>query len=263
MCSPQHFAGESITKQAIAAMEKIIYERMLGSEHGHWWFVGRRKIITALLHKLPLPKGARILEAGCGTGGNLGMLSQFGMVFAFEPDTMALNYSQAKGVGEIRQGSLPHDIPYPAEEFDLVAALDVLEHVDQDMQSLESLLRFVKPGGWLLITVPAFQKLWSAHDVLHHHKRRYSKTQLFALLKNPHATVELISYFNTWLFPVAAAARWYKKLLKKQTSAEDNIPPAMINRLFAGIFASERFLLGRVPMPVGLSLVMLVQKTGS
>jgi SAM-dependent methyltransferase len=243
-------------------MEKIIYERMSSSEQEHWWFVGRRKIVSSLLRKLSLPPDARILEAGCGTGGNLEMFSQFGKVSAFEPDAMAFSRSQAKKIGEIRQGSLPNDIPYPAGSFDLVAALDVLEHVDQDKQSLESLLRFIKPGGWLLITVPAFQGLWSVHDILHHHKRRYSKARLLALFQNPDIRIELLSHFNTWLFPLALMFRWYKKLMKKQDSREDSVPPTPINRLFAGIFSSERFLIGKIPLPVGLSLVLLAKKTG-
>lgn len=236
---------------------------MVHSEKEHWWFVGRRRILSSLLRRLRLPPDARILEAGCGTGGNLGMLSEFGRVSAFEPDAAGLSRSRDKGVGEVRPGSLPDNIPYSEGEFDLVAALDVLEHVDLDRQSLESLLRFVKPGGWLLITVPAFQGLWSAHDVLHHHKRRYSKARLRALLVSPDATVSLISYFNSLLFPIAVAARWCKKLLQARDSAEDDIPPAAINRLFASLFASERFLIGRIPMPVGLSLVMLVRKNNT
>jgi SAM-dependent methyltransferase len=242
-------------------MEKIIYERMSSSEQEHWWFVGRRKIVTSLLRKLSLPADARILEAGCGTGGNLRMFSDFGSVSAFEPESTALARAQEKGVGEVRRGGLPDDIPYAAGDFDLVVALDVLEHVDEDRQSLESLLRFIKPGGWLLITVPAFQGLWSVHDILHHHKRRYSKARLRGLLRNLNLKISLLSYFNTWLFPLALVFRYYKKLLNRQDSGEDIIPPAIINRLFAGIFASERFLIGRIPLPAGLSLILLARKT--
>lgn len=243
-------------------MEKIIYERMSSSEQEHWWFVGRRKIITDLLRKLPLPPEARILEAGCGTGGNLRMFSEFGKVYAFEPEPSALTRAREKKIGEVTRGSLPDDIPYSAGEFDLVAALDVLEHVEPDRESLESLARFIKPGGWLLITVPAFQGLWSVHDILHHHKRRYTKPLLRALFRNTALRIRLLSYFNTWLFPIALVFRYYKKLLRKQDSREDNIPPAAINRLFAGIFASERFLIGRISLPAGLSLILLAQKAG-
>ncbi len=243
-------------------MEKIIYERMSSSEQEHWWFVGRRKIVTNLLRELQLPPGAKILEAGCGTGGNLRMFSEFGKVSAFEPDSMALGRAKEKQIGEIKQGYLPNDIPYSAGEFDLVAALDVLEHVEPDRQSLESLSRLIKPGGWLLITVPAFQGLWSVHDILHHHKRRYSKKQLQNLFRNMDFKITLLSYFNTWLFPIALVFRYCKKLLKKQDSREDNIPPAAINRLFSRIFASERFLVGKVPLPIGLSLILLAQKPG-
>ena len=153
-------------------MEEEIYHKTAAYEEGHWWFKGRRCIIEKVLHDLSLPSKPKILEMGCGTGGNLSLLSQYGEVYGVELDNFARNYASKRHIGPILPGSLPHEIPYQDNFFDLIALLDVLEHVEEDGLSLVQLHKKLKPGGYLLITVPAFPALWSAHDEAHHHKRR-------------------------------------------------------------------------------------------
>ncbi|MCH9013739.1 MAG: class I SAM-dependent methyltransferase, partial [Proteobacteria bacterium] len=156
-------------------MDRQVYARMAELEDRHWWFAARRRILTEVLARLvALPAAPRLLEAGCGTGGNLAMLSRFGEVAAFEPDAEARRKAQEKSGFDVRDGRLPGDIPFEPGRFDLVAAFDVLEHVEDDLASLRALHAQLRPGGSALITVPAFEFLWSRHDERHHHWRRYT-----------------------------------------------------------------------------------------
>ena len=239
-------------------MDQHIYVEMAALEERHWWFVARRKILSTLLSSLPLPLNAQILEAGCGTGGNLAMLTRHGQVYGMEENAQAIELSSAKGASLIAQGRLPSAIPFEGKKFDLIALLDVLEHLDEDDASLRALRTRLKPGGWLLITVPAFPFLWSHHDELHHHKRRYVATDLRALIKGAGYQIHYLSYFNTWLFPLIAAARLMKGSGGSR-SGDLSMPNKFVNTLLKTIFASERWLLGRIAFPFGVSLVVLAQ----
>jgi len=239
-------------------MERIVYDRMAEIDQLHWWYRARRDILSDLIgRRIDLPADARILEVGCGTGHNLDMLKRFGRVDAIEVD------GAARAIASKRLGHAVLDAPLPAlagvpdRTYDLIAILDVIEHIDEDKAGLESLARKLKPGGRILITVPAFPWMWSAHDVVNHHKRRYTRRTLKALVAGAGLRLEMLSWFNSLLFPLAAAARVAGRLTGRQDS-DDTLPPKPINGLFEWIFGLERYAIGRLPFPPGVSLVAIV-----
>lgn len=242
-------------------MEQQAYSRMAEIEGAHWWFVARRRILQEALRRLvPLPPGARLLEAGCGTGGNLAMLETFGEVSAFEPDALARDLAGRKTATQVREGRLPSDVPFEAEAFDLVVALDVLEHLDDDLAGLKVLHGKLRPGGWMLITVPAFSFLWSHHDIVHHHKRRYRKRDLVRLASAAGLTPVTSTYFNTLLFPLVAVVRFAKNLLGIESADDGRMPTSLLNGVLGAVFASERHMIGRIALPIGVSILMIVRR---
>ena len=185
------------------------------------------------------------------------MLARHGRVYGMETNAQALELATAKGAGACAAGRLPEVIPFVGQTFDLIALLDVLEHLDDDAAALRALRVRLKPGGWLLITVPAYPFLWSRHDELHHHKRRYVARDLRAVIEAVGLRVHYLSYFNTWLFPLIAAVRLAR--VGSGHSGDLSMPNKFANALLTQIFASERLLLGRVAFPFGVSLLALAR----
>jgi SAM-dependent methyltransferase len=141
-----------------------------------------------------------------------------------------------------------------------VAILDVLEHVEADREALESIARKLRPGGRILITVPAHPWMWSAHDVVNHHQRRYTRKALRNVVEAAGLKLDMMSYFNSLLFPLAAAARLAGRITRNRDS-DDKLPPRPVNSLFEFLFGLERHAIGRVSLPPGVSLVALVSAT--
>lgn len=235
-------------------MERQVYDRMAELADVHWWYVARRRVLAELIRReVRPPAGARILEIGCGTGHNLAMLRAFGEVEGVEVDMEARGLAEARLGQPVSPAPLPGLGGIPERAYDLVAALDVIEHVEDDSAAMAGIAGRLKPGGKLLMTVPAHQWMWSAHDDANHHKRRYSKRALRRLLEASPLTIEKIGYFNSLLFPLAMAARLAGKLTGREDS-DDRLPPGPVNRLLRGIFGLERYAVGRLPLPPGLSL---------
>lgn len=242
-------------------MEPSIYTLMASLEASHWWFAARRAIAENIIRQLRLPPDANILDAGCGTGGNLAMLSRYGQIHAMELDDQARQMANAKGIARVLSGRLPDEVPYQQEQFDLITLLDVLEHVEDDRNTLGVLGSLLKPGGYLLISVPAFPFLWSTHDEVHHHKRRYFLGELKSKLENAGLEITYASYFNTVLFPLIFGARQLGKLRTNERESGDlTMPHPFINRLLFAVFSSERFVLGRWPLPFGVSAMAIARK---
>ena len=165
-------------------MERIVYETMAELDDRHWWYRARREVLAALIRRKALPPaGARLLEVGCGTGHNLAMLSQFGELDALELDDAARAVAERRLGRPVMDSPLPELRGVPERHYDLIAALDVIEHIDDDQAAVASIATRLKPGGKLLMAVPAHQWMWSAHDVVNHHKRRYSKAALRRLVQ--------------------------------------------------------------------------------
>jgi len=235
-------------------MERVVYRQMAELDQRHWWYRARRQVLAELVRReaMPPPK-ARVLEIGCGTGHNLEMLGAFGRVDAVELDDEARAIAEHRLGREVLSAPLPELAGVRDQTYDLIAALDVIEHIEDDGAALAAIARKLKPGGKFLMTVPAHQWMWSAHDVVNHHKRRYSKAGLRRLVEASPLKLEKVGYFNSLLFPLAMADRLASKLRGKD-DADLKLPSAPLNGALERIFALERHLVGRLPLPPGLSL---------
>jgi len=242
-------------------MERVVYDRMAELDSRHWWYRARREILAKLIErKIGPPAGATILEIGCGTGHNLAMLSRFGTVDAIELDPAARAVASQRLGRPVGDARLPELQGIEERHYDLVALLDVLEHVEDDRGALRSIARRLKPGGAILLTVPAFQWMWSAHDVVNHHHRRYTKATLAAATGEAGLTADFLGYFNSILFPLAAAARLAGRLTGKEDS-DDKLPPKPVNSALETLFGLERHAIGRLPLTPGVSIAAVIKIT--
>ena len=234
-------------------MERIVYQQMAELDDRHWWYRARRRILAELIRREVHPAAdSRILEIGCGTGHNLAMLSGFGHVDGLELDDEAAALSEKRLGRVVIRSPLP-ELEGVSNDYDLIGAFDVIEHIDDDHAALAAIATRLKPGGKFIMTVPAHPWMWTAHDVANHHKRRYSKRALRALVEGSPLRLDKIGYFNSLLFPLAIVERAASKLRGKD-DGNVSLPPRPLNNLFEAVFASERYLVGRLPLPPGLSL---------
>jgi SAM-dependent methyltransferase len=241
-------------------MDAALYPRMAAVEDRHWWFSGRRAICERMLDRMALPPGARILELGCGTGGNFPMLARRGRLYAMDADESALGFATTRRLAQLVRGSLPGKFPFAARQFDLVVMTDVLEHLDDERGSLCAVRSCLKPGGRLLMTVPALSWLWSEHDATHHHRRRYQAIELRRLLSSCDFVIDYLSYYNFILFPAIAGVRLLKHRRTPAPGSANgrhdlSMPPRLVNALLLRLFSCERIVLGRLRPPIGISLI--------
>jgi SAM-dependent methyltransferase len=248
-------------------MDERLMNTMLELDDRHWWYRGRRRVIRAELDRLPLAPGARVLDAGCGSGRTLEELDRYGEVFGIELDPGAAEMARARGRGEVRVGRL-EELPWEEAYFDLITCLDVIEHTPDDRVTLRELRRVCKRGGFLLVTVPAYQSLWSTHDVANHHFRRYSRAMLRTAAGDAGWRVRRMTSFNGLLLGPAAAVRLAERRRLRQPDGDYKpdltLGPEWLNSVLEQPLRLEaRWLAGGRTLPAGLSLLAVLENPGS
>jgi SAM-dependent methyltransferase len=244
-------------------MDERLMSAMLELDDRHWWYRGRRRIIHTELDRLPLPAGARVLDAGCGSGRTLEELAQYGEVHGIELDPGAAEFARARGRGEVQIGRL-EELPWEDGSFDLITCLDVIEHTPDDRVTLRELRRVCRAGGFLLVTVPAYQGLWSMHDVANHHYRRYSRARLRAAASEAGWRVVRMTSFNGLLLAPAAAVRLAERRRLRDPDSDYKpelaLGPDWLNSLLEQPLRIEaRWLAGGRTIPAGLSLLAVLK----
>jgi SAM-dependent methyltransferase len=240
-------------------MDEVLYRQYYAIEDRHWWFVARKAIVLGLLERyVPAGPPRVVLDAGCGTGGLLNDLQRYGQVVAADFSAEAVKFCKLRGYTICQCSVL--QTPFRADSFDGIVGLDLIEHLDEDVVALQELYRICKAGGYLCVTVPAFQFLWSAHDALNQHKRRYTKPQLEGRLRAAGFQVLRCSYFNSFLFPLILVGRLLGRGGGEEPGPEWHIPGRALNAGLARIFAGELPLLRGLNLPVGASILAIAQK---
>ncbi len=253
-------------------MQQHTYAIMDRVEDSHWWFVGRRAILETFLRGLEsrlragvsevaesgTPNRPRILDVGCGTGANLEMLAQFGQAEGVDVSDDALEFCRKKGL-KVQKG-LAETLPYADETFDITTALDVIEHLDDDIAGLKEMHRVTKSGGYSLIFVPAYMWLWGVQDDISHHRIRYTRKQIVERIETAGFTVERATYANLTFFAPILAGRTLMKLTGIKPESENNVNISALNGILGKIFSAERYWLKNFNFPLGVSIVVTARK---
>ena len=244
-------------------MQQHTYAIMDRVEDKHWWFVGRRAILESFLKSISekirnRQSAIRILDVGCGTGANLEMLSQFGTAEGVDVSDDALEFCRQKGLNA--QKGLAETLPFGDETFDLTTALDVVEHLDDDIAGLREMYRVTKKGGYSLIFVPAFMWLWGVQDDISNHRIRYTKRQIVERLEKAGYAIERATYANWTFFAPILTGRTLMKLAGIKPVSENNVNVSALNGVFGKLFGAERFWLKNFNFPFGVSIVIVSKK---
>src|SRR6266542_1941700 len=261
MASSANHVAKSLPRE----MQPHTYAIMREVEDKHWWYVGRRRIIAAFLGEIckQLTREGilrpHILDIGCGTGGNLEMLSEFGEAEGVDVSTEALDFCRARGLKRVKQGAA-ENLPYENESFDLVTGLDLVEHLDDDVAGLREMRRVLGPDGRALLFVPAFMFLWGVQDDISHHRRRYTVPELKRRLGEAGLTVERVTYANMTFFTPILLGRFLMRVTGVRPASENNITIGALNGLLGRILGAESWWLRRMNFPFGVSIVCVAKK---
>jgi len=240
-------------------MQKYLYKDLYDLEDLHWWHKSKRRNILSLLQKFIANKNPKILDVGCGTGKNIEVFSEIGEVWGIDNAREAIEFCKKRGLKSVRLGSA-ESTGFPPKCFDLITLLDVLEHTN-DKAALKEIYRLLRPGGFLIITVPAFPMLWSQWDEVLQHKRRYTKGSLKKILKQNSFEIVKISYMFSFLFIPVYIIRLVKSKITSQNYRSDfRINTPLLNFLLYKISGIENYLMQYFNLPFGTSLICLARK---
>jgi SAM-dependent methyltransferase len=245
-------------------MEEEFYPAYYRLEGRHWWFLGRRSLFLRVLERQfpPPARPIRLLDFGCGTGAFLEHLERFGSVSAVDSDPSAVEFCHSRGRSEVQLVPPGAPLPFADATFDLVTTLDVIEHIGDDVGALRELRRVLRPGGRLLVAVPAFMFLWGKQDEVSHHHRRYTARTMRHALTEAGFAVDRTTYFNTILFPPIAALRLARRLLRRPSTRQSDfdVGPEALNRALGALFGAEARVIARWNVPFGVSLLALARR---
>lgn len=244
-------------------LDEAIYHEMARVERAHWWFVAKRRIVRSMIDAYVRPEAGRhvaVADIGCGTGALLDELAPTCDVVGLDSSPTAQQICGARGL-KVLPCWLPNDIGIPDSSFDVVVMSDVLEHVDEDAESAIAAAAKLRVGGVLITTVPAHPWMWTLHDEVHHHKRRYTRAAFERVMAGTGLKRERLSFYNTGLFPPMIAARVLGKVFPGSARSGAGVPAAPINAVARGVFGFERFLLPRMALPFGASLIGVYRRT--
>src|SRR6266567_1702635 len=243
-------------------MQQHTYSIMYQIEEHHWWFVGRRRIIESFLEPVCSnleSNRSRILDIGCGTGANLEMLSRFGEAEGVDVSTEALAFCRERGLQNVRQGEAEH-LPYEDGSFDLVTALDVVEHLDDDVEGLREMRRVLRTGGRAVLFVPAFKFLWGVQDDVSHHRRRYTLEGLKRAVCEAGFEIERATYANITFFAPILLGRLVMRATGFRPASENNINVSALNKLLGYILGAESSILRHMNLPLGVSAICVARR---
>ncbi|MGH7261040.1 MAG: class I SAM-dependent methyltransferase [Nitrospiraceae bacterium] len=245
-------------------MKKSEYARMAEYEQSYWWHLGRLEIIQTYVKRASRNRpNSAILNVGCGTGGTIDMLEKFGKVDNVDASDDAIDFVKKLGHGDVTKVD-GIALPFKDGTYDVVGAFDVLEHIEDHKSALSEWKRVLKDDGAIVITVPAYQWLWSEHDVSLRHRRRYTVKSLVAVAVEAGLKPEKKSYAICFSLPLVAGFRFAGKILGRKTNPETSyVPvPGVINKLFTAILKAEAWMHNTVSLPAGTSVITILRKSG-
>lgn len=244
-------------------MQSDYYGLLHGVQQRHWWYVARRRILGSVLKgafERGLPDGV-LYDLGCGVGANLPLLQRFGRAHGVDSSPEAIEFCHERGFHDVTRQNLDSLQDLPAESGSVVLLADVIEHLDDEAPCLAAAERLLKPGGLIVITVPAFMFLWSPADEINHHRRRYTEPEVRRLVSR-WFEIEHSTYFNTFLFGPVLAGRFLEKALSRSGTDEAALPPGPVNTLLEKVFSAETPLVTRARLPFGVSVLCVARKRG-
>jgi SAM-dependent methyltransferase len=242
-------------------LRETAYREHYEAEDRHWWFQGRRAVVDALLSQTPLPAGPRILDAGCGTGGNLQYYARLGKASGVDPAPDAVRFCHQRGLESVQQAGL-ESLPFDDASFDVIAATDVLEHIAAEQEALTELRRVATPGGALLLTVPAYMWLWTQEDENLHHKRRYTRPRLMQAVERSGWKPQIATYFNSILLPPIAVVRSLPEGSQRKRADLERTPAWLNWPLSLPMRLEARLIRWGVRLPAGVSVGVVCRKLG-
>ena len=241
-------------------MQTDEYRRMFELEDHYWWFVGRRNLALRLLRKYIHAKDRPVvLDLGCGTGVVSRELQSWAKPVSLDMSELALDFCKQRGLTDLVQAQ-GEFLPLQAATVDAVIALDIFEHIEDHEAAFREVARILRPGGVLVLSVPAFQSLWGPHDVALMHKRRYRRSGVLSRLKQAGLKPEKVSYSVFFLFPVVVGVRFFEKRKKGPAQASLTPVPKWLNKSLIGLQNAEASLVSATRLPWGSSVVAVARK---